>query len=369
MSPGSVFYFRDVSQNHHPARQLTTAMISAGDAPLWNPLRGAGQPLLANPNMLVLHPTTLLFVVLPFEWAFKMSIVLQIVLAGAGAWLVLRDIGASRAGSLLGAAVFCLSGYMLSLGNLINLLDSAAFMPLTVWLAGRAMTRGFSPWGSLAALSLAVQIMAGEPSMLLCTAAGFLGLHWSLGGGATERSAPAGAPAGQSRSLVWRLAGAAGIVLLALAISMVAVLPTVELLAQSERGAGFDREEALKWSLPPMALLQTAVPDLFGDPTRTDIASYWGGGVFDAGLPFILSLYLGPAAIILACAGLAGGLTSGNRRRRAEALVLAALALGGITLSLGRFFPLYPALLSLLKPLESVRYPVKYFLIVVWAMS
>src|SRR5262249_61049568 len=108
----------------------------------------------------------LLFLALPFEWAFKLSVLIPIFVAGAGTWLTLRDAGAGKGAALLGAAALAFSGYMVSLGNLLNLLDSAAFMPLTVWLAGRAITRGFAPWGCLAALSLAVQFVATEPAML-----------------------------------------------------------------------------------------------------------------------------------------------------------------------------------------------------------
>jgi hypothetical protein len=149
---------------------------------------------------------------------------------------------------------------------------------------------------------------------------------------------------------------------------MVAILPATELLSRSERGAGFDREDALKWSLPPAALIETVVPGLFGDPTRTDPARYWGGGVFDAGLPLILSLYLGPAALILAGTGFGAGVRSGGARR-AEALGLGCLAAGGVALALGRFLPLYPALISILPPLRSVRYPVKFFLLATWAVA
>src|SRR6185503_197953 len=132
-----------------------------------------------------------------------------------------------------------------SLGNLINLLDSAAFMPLTLWLLCRALTRGFAPWGSLAALCLAVQIMAGEPAILIATAAALLSLHWSFPAAADSRAA-----------LKTRIGIALGAALLALSLAMVAVLPGAELLARSERGAGFDRDEALKWSLPPAALAE-----------------------------------------------------------------------------------------------------------------
>jgi len=359
--PGSVLYFRDVSQNHHPYRQLTVSTIASGEAPLWNPWRGSGQPLLANPNALILHPTTLLFLVLPFAAAFKLSVIVQYFIAAAGVWLVLRDAGASRGGALTGACVFAFCGYTASLGNLINLLDSAAFMPLTVWLASRALTRGFAPWGSLAALSLAVQLLSGEPALLACTLLALSGMHWSFPQARTDGD-------GGAASLGRRLAILAGIGLLSVALAMCGVLPTLELLVRSERASGFEASETLKWSRSPSTLVETVAPSVFGDPTRLGPTGFRAGKLFDTGVPLILSIYLGPAALILAGLGWSRGFR-GSGARRAEALAAGALAAGGAALSLGRFLPLYPVLLTLIPPLTSVRYPVKYFVLVVWAVS
>ena len=49
------------------------------------------------------------------------------VLAAAGTWLLLRELNATRAASVVGAAIFAFSGSMVSMGNLLNLLDTAAF--------------------------------------------------------------------------------------------------------------------------------------------------------------------------------------------------------------------------------------------------
>ena len=356
-----VLYFRDVSQNHQPYRQLTAATVAGGEAPLWNPWRGAGQPLLANPNALVLHPTTLLFLFLPLPTALDLSVVLMIFLAGAGTWLVLRDMGVSRLAALLGAASFAFSGYVVSLGNLMNLLDAVSFMPLTLWLTGRAIRVRLAPWGPLAALSLAVQILAGEPLLLACT---FLGLVPLLcTGSGTAASAAGKAPA----ALSLRGAGSLGIIIaLALGLSMAGLLPTLELLARSERGAGFEAAESLKWSLPPAALGEMVFPSLLGDPTRIGVDAFWGSGLHDAGLPLILSIHLGGAVLVLAAAGFWSGLF-GARPRRHETIVLAALAALGIALALGRFLPLLPTLLAL-PGTGWVRYPVKFLLLTAWAV-
>ena len=357
-----VLYFRDVSQNHQPYRHLTAELIGEGEVPLWNPYRGAGQPLLANPNALVLHPTTLLFLVLPLDTALDLSVVLQIFLAAFGTWLVLRDMGVSRLGGVLGAASFAFSGYVVSLGNLMNLLDAASFMPLTVWLTARAIRVGLSPWGPLAALSLAVQILAGEPLLLICTMAGVVPLL--AGSPLGARGGPARGGASRQR---WRALTSAGIILaLAVGLSMVGLLPTLELLARSERGAGFVATESLKWSLPPQALAEMVFPSLFGDPTRVGVGTFWGGGLYDAGLPLILSIHLGAAVFVLAGAGMWSGLFV-SRSRRIETILLMILAALGIALALGRFLPLLPALLTL-PGTGWVRYPVKFLLLTAWAI-
>lgn len=305
-----------------------------------------------------MHPTTLLFLVLPFGTAFKASILSMVFLAGTGMWLLLRDLGAGRAAALLGASLFAFSGYVVSLANVINLLDSAAFMPLTLFLSARAMTRGFAPWGSLAALSLAVQIMAGEPALLLCTAVALLALH------PAARAAAPGAPPG----LVASGARLAGLTLLGAALAMAAVLPSTELLARSERGAGFEMTDALKWSQPPLSLLEIVLPGFFGDPTTNDLSTFWGGSTFDFALPFILSIHVGAGALILAGFGI-GRWSRGDRSERAGVAALAGCALLGVALALGRFLPLYPALLAILPPLRLVKYPSKFFLLFTWAVA
>lgn len=267
-------------------------------------------------------------------------------------WLVLRDMGVSRLGGVLGAASFAFSGYVVSLGNLMNLLDAVSFMPLTVWLTVRAIRVRLAPWGPLAALSLAVQMLAGEPILLICTLAGVVPLL---------AASPLGARGG------WRALGSAGIILvLAVGLSMVGLLPALELLARSERGAGFAATESLKWSLPPQALAEMVFPSLFGDPTRVGMGTFWGSGLYDAGLPLILSVHLGGAVFVLAAAGMWSGLFV-SRSRRIETILMMILAALGIALALGRFFPLLPALLTL-PGTGWVRYPVKFLLLTVWAI-
>src|SRR5207245_6293474 len=107
---GRMFYLRDISQNHYPIRHYVTERLRDFSLPLWDPYHGGGTPLLANPNALVLHPISLLFLVLPFNTAFTASIVLQFALLALGGYLLARQIGIGREGASLTAAVLASSG-------------------------------------------------------------------------------------------------------------------------------------------------------------------------------------------------------------------------------------------------------------------
>src|SRR5437773_10400 len=88
---GEQFYFRDVSQNHGPILQGARALLWSGQAPWWNPWSGGGQPLLANPNSLLLHPFGLLALVMPAGAGLMPSILLSSLLGAIFLVLLLRD--------------------------------------------------------------------------------------------------------------------------------------------------------------------------------------------------------------------------------------------------------------------------------------
>src|SRR5262249_22720265 len=68
------------------------------------------------------------------------------------------------------------------------------------------------------------------------------------------------------------------------------------------RGAGLAAEVVLGNAAHPFTLLQTLVPDLFG--ALSPPAEFrWGGRFFTKGLPYFLSLYVGPLSLALAAAG------------------------------------------------------------------
>jgi hypothetical protein len=156
-----------------------------------------------------------------------------------------------------------------------------------------------------------------------------------------------GAP---SRAGLARLAVAAG---LGLGLAGLPIALTLGLLPETARGAGFTPEVALGNAVHPAVFLQSLLPGLFGQPSAPAQA-WWGGRFFTKGLPYFLSLYLGPVVLALA----AVGTVALPRRVRPVLLVLAAL---GVWYAVGERGGLAPFVSRL--PLGALPLPSKALLL------
>ncbi|MGH8662139.1 MAG: hypothetical protein ACREUB_10315, partial [Burkholderiales bacterium] len=149
-----------------------------------------------------------------------------------------------------------------------------------------------------------------------------------------------------------RLAAA---VVLGIGLAGVPVAVTLGVLPETQRGAGFSADEAGGLALPPLALFQFLVPNLFGALARP-IEAWWGGAVFWGGTPYFLSIYLGALALALAVAG-------GAKAPRRERIVLVGAAALGAWLALGPTGGLW-TLLHELPFVDAFRTPSKALFIV-----
>jgi hypothetical protein len=343
---GRLFYLRDISQNHHPLRRLVTDRLMSGELPLWDPYHGAGTPLLANPNNLVLHPMSALFALFPLDVAFTLSILLQFILLAWGGYLLARALPVGRPAASLAAVILTLSGPAASMASQQNVLSAAAWVPLGLWAWLSGLQAGGRWRLGLAAGCAAVILGTGEAASVMA----FIGLALIL---AMTRAIPRG-----ERTRHDRVALTFSLLLVgALALAAAQILPARELLALSTRGAGFSAAEGLKWSLQPLRLLETVVPQLFGNPVRLSPSAWWGRWLFEGGYPFLLSIYLGATPCLLAIAACWRGGPGGTRRRSvgaaAAVFVLAAIGAHGL---------LYRALFEWVPVVRQIRYPERFLL-------
>jgi hypothetical protein len=324
------YFFRDFTVTFLPLRLFAARELGEGRLATWNPFVFEGSFQLP-----ALYPPELLHALRPDPVFVSWLLTMHLPLAALAAYWLARELGASRPGAFVSGAVYSLAGLALSCLNLYVFLQALALAPFVIGLLRRAALRGGRAMVAAAALvALALSTLAVE----FVAQAIVLGLALGL----------AAAP---GRVGLARLGLALG---LGLALAGLPIGLTLGLLPETARGAGFAPDVALANAVHPAVLLQSLLPGLFGLP-YAPAEAWWGGRFFSKGLPYFLSLYLGPLALALAAVGIAAL----PRRIRPVLLAFAAL---GLWYALGERGGLAP-LVARLPLAGSFRFPSKALLL------
>jgi hypothetical protein len=300
------FMFRDTGRMHHPIKRFLAEELRHGRFTEWNPYMGLGVPVVATAVDAPLHPFNALFLVLPFDAAFKAWVVLCYALGGLGAFAWARVLGLRFAPALLAGYAFALSGFLVSSSDNVTYLTAAASIP---WLlaAGEAWMNRGGP-GRLLGLGAA---------SFLCAAAGDP-QSWAIAVGILC-----------AREL-WR-ARAAGRAALARAAATGAVcavsalpilLPVALWIPHTTRTLPLDAVQAARWNLHPARLVELGIPGVF-ETARGALHGgvfQWAVGDSSTVAPWVLSIYVGATLLALVGVGVAAS-------RRARVLVAWAAAL------------------------------------------
>lgn len=335
---GEILATRDVPVFHLPLRLALRSLMAFG-MPEWNPFLHGGQPILSSPSYAAFYPLTWLNLAFPADAGLAAWVILHAAIAFAGAWWLAGRLGCNRWACLLAAVAFSGSGAYLSLLGALTLFSGLAWWP---WLLGATDAMVAAPKGAwqrsgLAAGGLlALSLLNGEPSTALSNGLGMLtvAVH---GGLRNRRTAP--------RLLLP--------VALALGLAAVQLAPTLLRLAESPRSRGLAASEATLWSLPPVRLIELALPQLFGDPTRQSEGFFLGWSLNDRNYPYVSTLYPGLPVTLLA-------LTALLRWPIPRRGVWIGLLAVGLFLALGRHNPLFEPLRSTLPLLAVLRFPERF---------
>ena len=283
----------------YPYWDARDTALAAGQLPLWTPDLFMGAPLLANPQLGTFYPPNWLTISLDPPDSVRISIVLHVVWAALGTYALARR-WLDPVAALVSAVVFAFGGYLGAHVEQINQLQGLSWLPWLFLLLDRAL-RDKRPLLPLALLGLAwgMQILSGHTQTVFIAGIG-LGVY-----------AIVVSPKRVIRHTVL-LALAA---LIALIVASPQLILTQELVSLSNRGGGFNPQQATAFSLPPVLLGRGLLPaydsQLFGE--------YVG--------------YVGVIGLELAVMG-----AMSDHRERWPWL---ALALVGVLLALGRHNPLY----------------------------
>ena len=343
-----IFFFRDLASYFWPHHVWLRRALRSGTLPLWDRNAGLGYASVADPALqLFFLPTLVLRLLLPEVVGFNLGVALPFPLAALGTYRFLRGhLPASSAA--LGGFVYALSGPLLSASNCTNLAWCGALIPWVLRLVDRLKERPSARGLAALAALFACGICAGEPVTLAATGA-LAAAYAAFGDRRGWRQ--------RWRITMATLAGG----LLGLLLASVQVLPLVDATQRSIRGAGLLEDQ---WSLHPLLLAETMAPRLFGNHLGTlREVGPWLRPLSGDRSPYLLSLYLGPGVLILACLGA----VAGRSRRRARFWTAAALV--AAVVSLGRYTPVYPFLQGAVPLLRTFRYPAKYAIFSAFALA
>lgn len=326
-----------------PFAFLLSETLCEGRLPLWTDRIGGGYPLHALGEAGVLYPPNLvLYALLPPLLAYGIQTWLTVVLAHANAYFFCRDLGCSRAASLLGGVAYSFSGYFVVHLPTLHSAQAAAWTPLLLLTVRRGAVSGRLNRWVLAGVVLAVQITTGYPQVVYYSvvAAVLLAL-WEWGGVGVWRCR-------NLRSFLGPLL-ATGV---ALGLSAAHWLPGVEMVRQSARLGGLDFEEATLFSYPPANLLTFVAPYAFGNPAEgknqgwSEKGHFWDNG------------YIGLAPLGLALFAMAAGI---RRDRRVRCFTwLFAFSMGVV---LGRHTPFFRLLWHVFPGMALFRFPSRFIVV------
>jgi hypothetical protein len=237
-------------------RILIGRMIAQGIWPLWNSHIFAGSPLLASIQPGALYPPNWLFAVLSPIAAMNAVVILTYHLALIGSYLYVRRIGVGRAGAVIAGTIFAFGGFMISHLDQVNYVAALAWLPWVLFAVEKIHQSKSRRelWGAvcLGAAVIAFHLFAGLPqaTFQIAIVAG-LYFFFTLLVRVEEGN---------------RLRFVCGIGFMALCgtlLSMVQLLPAMELQRQGERFIiSYDYFSMM--SMPARRLFSLVFPYFFG---------------------------------------------------------------------------------------------------------
>lgn len=340
---------RDIQLFFLPHKKILWSALQGGELPLWTSLIGTGYPVLANFQSGVFYPPHWLYGLLPLLPAFNVLVVFHFTVGGAGVYLLGRKLEFERPAALIAATTFMLGGYLVSLTNLVNHLQTAVWAPLMVLVVLRHVDQWRVGTFVQALIVYLLAFLAGAPQTFLLASALalFVTLVWKSGRSGGDSGSPL-------RAVITMVALAVAVA----GLTAVQTLPTIEMIDRSTRAGGLSMEAAGRYSISPVRMIHLIFPNSYSDP----VYQYGQKMQLADGDPWLYSVYLGIGALALAWHA------RWDRTRRRLVVLWVGLALVGVLLALGPYLPFFPWLHANIPGLASFRYPAKFFLLAGVAM-
>ena len=343
-----------------PWRVFAFEEISQGRIPFFNPYNGMNAPFLANYQSALFYPPGWLLFVFGIiggnsmiAWGFGVLNFLHLVWAAFGMMLLARELGIGKFGQTVGAIVFACSQIFLSRQGFISMIWTAAWFPwLIIWIekyrqpCSKKTSRGL-------VLCVGFMLLAGHAQWSAYQL--IFGAVWWIWRCFTDRARRM-VIINQSVHLVRDMA-------LGIGLASVQLIPTAELLVNSQRASSVDYELAMTYSFWPWRLLTLFLPNLFGNP---GVGNYWGYGAYweDA-------FYFGvlPAILLLLSLRSIFQHWEKNVEIKQLALFLWGCAVVSIILAMGKNTPIFPFLYRHIPGFDMFQAPARLMLLAIFPFA
>jgi hypothetical protein len=358
---GQVFFWGTPALQFVPWAMEAFRQLLQGSLPLWNPMNGAGAPLLANYQTAFFYPPNWLLLLFAglgggagLAEGYSFLALAHLAWAGIGTVVLLRRLGSSPFAQMIAGMAFGLSGYLVARLEFYSMILAAAWLPWILVYANDLVRlekdeRPRLPFFFSIPLSICIglQLLSGHAQVSWYSLL-FAGM-WVL----------AGALRGERKTWVKPLLSFGAAALAGALLASVQLLPTAEYLLQSQRSTEVGYKDAMLYSFWPWRLLTLFAPDIFGNPGRGDFwgyASYWEDALYIGMLPLLLALSSLPSLLRKKL--------SPSWGRKGLLVFLWSMILVSVLFALGENTPIFPFLYRYVPTFSMFQAPARYLL---WA--
>ncbi len=262
----------DLTELNLPLRSASAQSILSGHVPLWNHNLSNGFALLAEGQAGVFYPLNLIYLFLPFTLAVNIGFFLNFFLAGFFTYLYARALSLSRLASIFSALAFSFSGFFIFHIKHLNMINAAIWVPLIFYLIEKYFfSQKKKRFLVFIALVFSIQFFAGHPQIsYLSVISGFVYFLLRFCFEITDLKKVSVDEWIIKILLPWIFIG-----VMALGLSAIQFLPTLEISALSERNTWIDYETSTNNIFPPRQILTVLNPYLFGNAAINNLDGHY----------------------------------------------------------------------------------------------
>lgn len=287
--PYKNFLITDPIRQQIPWRKEATERLKRGELPLLSINNAGSVPLLGNIQSGTLYPFNIIFFLLPFEAAWSVLIVSQVVLAGLFFIIYAAHVKFHPAAALLGAVSWSLGGFSIAWLTWGTIVHTALWLPLLLFCVDKwREERSYSSL-LLFCISLCCSFLAGHAQVFLYvfTLTAVYSFWRSL--------KPLNETSERSGMGYWL--GLTGSITVFVVITSIQWLPLLHALQQSTRVGEEMLTQKEGWFIPFQHLFQLIAPDFFGNPATLNYWGSWNYGEMVSYIGLIPLLCIFPALV------------------------------------------------------------------------